>query len=112
MGTIRVNGKTVHVPNGASISVRNGEISINGKKWEAGDDVRIGDVVIDGNVGEIRSEASVTVNGDVSGPVRAQGSVNANNISGDVTAGGSVNAHDISGKVSAGGSVNANKISS
>lgn len=112
MGTIRVNGETFDIPNGASINVRNGEISINGKKWEMGDDIRIGDVVIEGNVGEIRSEASVAVDGDVSGPVRAQGSISANNISGDVDAGGSVNAHDISGKVCAGGDVNANKISS
>lgn len=84
-----VNGKTINVPSGATVSVSNGKVYVNGKEYVEdgldklevvhltvnieGDARRVDsecEVVINGNVnGSIDSGMNVTVNGDVDGDI-------------------------------------------
>lgn len=52
----------------------------------------------------------LVIQGNVTGNVRADGSVQANNIGGDVHAGGSCQCDDVAGSVNAGGSIQARDI--
>ena len=106
---MNINGKTYNIPDGANVSVVNNVVLVDGKRIPT-DDVKISDIVIEGNTGPVRSDGSVTVNGSVNGSVSAGGSVKCENIHGEVKTGGSVHATSIVGSVSAGGSVKANKI--
>lgn len=58
----------------------------------------------------IRSDFSVTCEGDVEGDIKAGGSVDCASVGRDVTAGGSVNCEEVSGNVSAGGSVTCDSV--
>lgn len=80
-GNITVNGKSFATPDGASISVINGELFINGKKVEqdAAASRQI-TIVINGNPGKVKLDVgNVVVNGSVSGDV----SVNTGEVSVD-----------------------------
>lgn len=124
MGTINVNGKTVNVPDGCTISVINGTVYVNGKAWEDQGEKLVGRVTLDitgtpleikvehGDVniahsvgGNVDAGGSVTVGGMVGGSVDAGGSVTCGDVHGDVDAGGSVKCGKVSGDVDAGGSV-------
>jgi hypothetical protein len=109
MAKMNIGGKFYNIPDGASVSVVNNTVLVDGKRIPS-DDVTICDVVIEGDTGSVRSDGSVTVKGNVNGSVDTKGSANTGNVTGDINAGGSVHASDITGSVNAGGSVNANKI--
>ena len=105
MSKITINGVTIEIPDGASVSINNGDVIVNGKKSDfakINSEVRVD---VHGNVGDLKVDKGSVNCGNVNQSVNAGGSVNAENIGGNVSAGGSVNADDIGGNVSAGGSV-------
>lgn len=100
---ISINGlRIAHAVNG-SITIRNGELIIDGKIIHEVKD--LSNVIIHGNVNNLSVTGSVTINGKVSGKVDAGGSVTCGDVVGDVDAGGSITAKNISGDIDAGGSV-------
>lgn len=111
MGKVQINGKTYNIPEGARVDILNNKVLVDGQVLPS-DDVQISEIVITGNTGPIRTDASVRVDGTIVGNVSAKGSVQCDDIKGDVEAGGSVHAKDISGNVSAKGSVLAERIGS
>lgn len=101
MGTVTINGKTY---SGNSVVVTNDTVIIDGKV-QRGEVSGVVQVVVSGDIGYLKSNASVTVNGNVSGNIDAGGSVQCLNIDGNVDAGGSVSCKNVGGGVDAGGSV-------
>ena len=93
--TCKVNGKTINVPNGASVSVANGKVYINGKEHTE-DDLENKEVVhltinVEGDVKRVEADCELVVNGNVNGNVSSGMSANINgNVDGDVRAGMSV----------------------
>jgi hypothetical protein len=98
---ITVNGKTYV---GKSVSVNNGVVIIDGKQVDEDSDVKYKDLVINGNVGEVRCDGSVNAN-DVEGNISAGGSINCDDVEGNASAGGSIRCDDIGGNAVAGGSI-------
>ena len=102
---INVNGVNIKVPNGASISVENGVLYIDGKKYEGEEvqDKEVVSVVIEGNVGNVNCACDITVNGNINGDIRASRDVDVKNIIGNINAGRDVDVDgDVTGRVSAG----------
>lgn len=98
---ITINGKTYH---GRNVSVINGAVIIDGQVQD-GTVNGVVELRVTGDLCNLLTDASVSLNGSVSGDVKAAGSVNCGNVSGNVRAGGSVCCDAVSGNVSAGGSV-------
>jgi len=119
-----INGKSFTSMSG-SVSVINGRVFIDGKEV-SGEEGQVSGVVeirvLEGQIQNLRSDASITVEGDVQGNVDAGvsasvggsvgGQVEAGgsakvggSVGGSVAAGGSVNCGDVAGNVDAGGSV-------
>lgn len=110
MSQVFVNGRTIHVPAGKSVSVINNQVFVDGVLFTDQDNpVNIVNVVIEGNVGELKADGGVEVKGNVEGSIKCEGSVNCGDVKGDVKAGGSVNCGNVGGNLKAGGSVNCNK---
>lgn len=120
MAKITVNGSTFEVPDGASVSINNGSIVVNGGnltsysrngnvqidiQGNVGDLTTEGSVKVSGNSGAIKADGSVTVGGAVAGSVKADGSVTCKDVQGDLKAGGSVSCGNVGGSVKAGGSI-------
>ncbi len=122
MNSIMVNGVRIEAPDGASVSVINGVVHINGVANNAAGKLQgIVDLKVEGRIGSVRVDhgsitcenvegnvhamGSVTVRGNVLCNVDAGGSVNCGDVGGGVDAGGSVNCGNVSGDVDAGGSV-------
>lgn len=121
MGKVTLNGMTIDVPPGASVSVVNGIVLINGTKaadyppdamvrvevtGHVGELRATGDVAVSGNVtGAIKADGSVTVQGGVGHGVTASGFVKCGEVTGNVSAVGSVQCGRVGGSVTAGGSV-------
>lgn len=108
MGTIKWNGNTITVPDGANVSIQGDNIIVNGSSVQEG---VTGDVIIEGNVHDLNTDRSAKVHGDVTGNVKASDSVKCGNIEGSCSASGSVKCSDIGGDTKAGGSVKASAIS-
>ena len=66
MNTIRINGVTVEVPDGCSVSVGNGEVVINGQSAMTGLTGTI-KLEITGDPINVDSKYNVTVHGNVQG---------------------------------------------
>ena len=109
MNKIQIGGKTYTVRDGASISVINNRVMVDGQELPS-DNVRIETVVVHGNTGALRVDGSLTVHGTVTGDVSVGASCTAKDISGEVKAGGSIHAQNIGGSAKAGGSVHAGKV--
>lgn len=107
MGTVSVNGVTINVPDGASVSIINGDVVIDGKPYKGMEKVKPEEsIFIEGDFyGNIQTSRSVEVKGNVSGNVDANGSVTCKNVTGNVDANGSVTCGNVGGDVDAGGSV-------
>ncbi len=104
-----VNGVKINVPKGATISIKNGEVYINGTKYE-GEGLKgkeAVNIIVEGEVNSVDCLGSVTVNGQVCGSIDCGGSVTiSGDMEGDIDCGGSVlvkGKH--SGRIDAGGSV-------
>ena len=105
--SVTINGETFEVPNGASISMTNNKVIINGKEMnlnKKGD--YINKIEIQGNVTNVSSAIDISIVGEVNGSVSAGRDVDIEgNISnGDVRASRDI---DINGKVN--GSVSAGR---
>ena len=104
MNKININGKTYNAPDGCSVSVKNGEVYIDGKLIDdipsrtyieitvIGDCKEVttdaGNINIKGNVeGNVSNDAgNIYIEGDVSGNVTIDtGNIIANHISGNVS---------------------------
>jgi hypothetical protein len=108
MSKMNVNGKSYDIPNGASVSINNGTVIVNGvditgklakSKYTSinvtieGDVNRIdcnGSVDVKGNTGNIDCGGNCSVGGNVSGSIDCGGSCNCGNVGGNIDAGGSV----------------------
>jgi hypothetical protein len=107
-GVTIING--VRIEGAHSVHVKNGQIIVDGKPFEAGEITNgILEIRVEGVLGELVTDRSVTCT-EVQGDVDAGGSVSCTNVGGSVDAGGSVNCGDITGNVDAGGSINAKAI--
>ena len=109
MGKMNVNGVTYDVPPGASVSVVNGVVTINGQPATTYPQPANLIINITGDVGQIEAAGSVNVSGN-SGNVRADGSVTVKGSTSYIMAGGSIECGDVSGDASAGGSVRCGKV--
>lgn len=101
---ITINGKTYR--GGNNISIVNGKVTIDGIPQDGEPLTGVVEVKVEGNLTSLRTDASVTVKGDVLGDVDAGGSVQCGAVGGEVDAGGSINCGAVNGDVDAGGSVN------
>ena len=108
MNTIIINGKKT-VVSGNSITVSGNSIYVDGKLIEENLS-GIVEVKFEGELAELKSESSVTVNGNVHGNVKASGSISCNNVTGNVSASGSVSCNDVNNDVFASGNVSCNSI--
>ena len=107
MNTIRFNGNEITFEDGASVSICNGTIQINGSvsgKYDSSTPK----IEVYGNVGNLDCTGSATISGDVKGYVDAGGSVTCGNVGSYVDAGGSVKCGTVKGNIDAGGSVTIN----
>jgi hypothetical protein len=110
MSSVTVNGKTYVVRDGGNLSITNNEIYVDGKLLIGSDSVKekvpsVVNIVVKGNLLNLTSDSSVTVEGDVLGSISAGGSVRCKNIEGNVITHGSLRCGDIVGDVQASGSI-------
>lgn len=111
MPTVTINGNTITVPGGCSVSVVNGEVFVNGARYAPDLASRELRVIVEGSVHELRVDrGSVEVRGDVTGMVECGGSATVGGVVNDVDAGGSVNCRTVGMNVKAGGSVNCGNV--
>lgn len=109
MGTIQINGQT-YQHSGGSISIRNGEVRIDGKPVDAGPLPAVVEVrILDGAITNVFSDGSVYC-ADVGGMVQAGGSIQCEDVAGNASAGGSISCDNIGGNAIAGGSISADII--
>jgi len=104
---ISINGIRINHAINGSITIRNGELIVDGKIITAIKD--LSNVTIKGNVNNLSVTGSATVEGNVNGKIDAGGSVTCGDVDGDVDAGGSVTALNVKGDIDAGGSVHVRK---
>ncbi|EOO11365.1 hypothetical protein [Bacillus cereus] len=106
MGSITYNGNTYY---GNSIQISNGAVFIDGVLQTEGLKGNL-NIKVEGDIGQLITDAPTTIDGNVLGNLRSRGSVTCRNVQGYVDAGGSVTAHDVGGDVDAGGSVRCGKV--
>lgn len=109
MNKMTINGVSYEVPQGASLSINNGIVKVNGQVITSGLSGVV-ELKVEGDIGQLRTDASVSMNGDVLGDIDAGGSVSIKgNVKGNVDAGGSVSCGNVGGDVDAGGSISMKK---
>jgi cytoskeletal protein CcmA (bactofilin family) len=123
---VNINGKTILLPDGGGpVSIRNGVLYVNGKKWEEQgnktDASGIMKIVITGDLlsltcdraveltggvgGDVHAVGNVVVHCDVNGNVDANGTVECKNVGGNVHSNGAVRCGDVTGNVDSNGRV-------
>lgn len=123
MNVISVNGKRINIPNGRSVSIINGNVFVDGRRYTENENLKQVNIVIEdgceslqvdscdqvevkGDVrGVLKAGGAVVIHGNALNKVNAGGSVHCGDVSGDVDAGGSVTCGNVSGSVDAGGTV-------
>lgn len=98
--TIIINGKS-HVVSGNNITINNGKIIVDGEIIEEGLS-GIVEVKFEGDLANVRSSSSITVNGNVHGDADAGSHIQCNDIGGDADAGSHISCRDIKGSADAG----------
>lgn len=102
--SITVNGQRIEAPVGASISVINDIVYINGvASTEALKGIV--EIRIEGRVGAVTVERGSVTCQNVEGDLTASGSVKCGNVSGNVKASGSIKCGSVGGSIKASGSV-------
>lgn len=102
MSTVTINGQTF-TSHGGSISIINGEVTIDGVK-QTGDKLKgVVKVEITGDPLNVTIDAPVTIRGNVNGDVKADGPVTCGDVGGDVEADGPVTCGNVQGNVEADG---------
>lgn len=100
VSSITINGKTY---TGKSVSIINGEITIDGVK-QSGDKLQgVVRVEVNGGLAGLTTDAPVVVNGDVHGDVHADGPVTCGDVAGSVEADGPVTCGNVGKDVDADG---------
>lgn len=89
--------------NGTNITIRNGQIIVDGKTIES-DVSGVVEIKIEGDICNLTTNSPVTVNGNVTGSIKCNGSVQCGNVGGNIDAGGSVQCDDVNGSIDCGGS--------
>lgn len=108
MNQIIINGKVIQTT-GNNISVIGDTIYVDGEKMESGLS-GIVELKFIGDLANLNTKGSATVNGDVKGDVDAGGSITiSGSVGGDVDAGGSIRCGNVEGNVDAGGSIRMTK---
>jgi hypothetical protein len=102
LNRITINGVTYE--GARSVAVVNGVVTIDGNRQDSAVSGVVEVRVLDGVLGELRTDASVTC-GEVRGNVHAGGSVKCAGVGGSISAGGSVRCASVDGSINAGGSV-------
>lgn len=109
MGSISINGKRINVPNGANVSIRNNVVYINGERWEDSENGQFKETVhlnVEGNLINLSTDGSATVNGNITGNLSTGGSGTiSGSVGGNVAAGGSIRCGTVHGSAMAGGSI-------
>ncbi|WP_259406040.1 polymer-forming cytoskeletal protein [Shouchella clausii] len=103
MNKIIINGKSISV-SGNNISVINGKIYTDGTLVESGLSGQV-TILFEGDLANLKTDGSATIQGNVKGNVDAGGSVTCGNVGQSIDAGGSVKCGTVGGDVDAGGSV-------
>jgi len=102
MSRMQVNGVDYDIPDGASVSVVNGVVLVNGSRTASVGSNRPVEINVYGNVEAVNADnGSVTVAGKVGGDVRTEtGSVKCGDVAGSVKVGtGSVKCGAVGGSV-------------
>ncbi len=105
MNKIQIGGKTFSIPNGSSISIKNGKVIVDGKLLESTEPLRPIYVEVYGDVKDLKTNNTATIHGSVTGSVEAGNTVECGDVGGNVEAGNSVHARHIKGNVKAGNSI-------
>lgn len=90
---VNVNGVTIKTPSNASISVVNGKVYVNGKRYDGEElkDKQVVNVIIQGDVKDIECDGNVTINGDTNGHIKCGGNCSVSGSHrGSINAGGNV----------------------
>lgn len=90
-----------------NITMKNGQLIMNGKDCTTDDFLNAKNIIIHGNVKVLNCDGNVTVNGSVE-TIEAN-SVRCEDVQRDVTCNGSIHCHNIQGKVHCNGSIHCNK---
>ena len=96
--------------NGESVVVSDTGVFVDGRRVNENYEGRNIEVIINGNVGDITCEGAVRVNGNVSGKIKAKGSVSVGGSAGKIDCGGSCTCRDVNGNVECGGSCTCGKV--
>lgn len=107
MNSVTVNGISINVPNGSSISVINNQVYIDGVLSKGGEPVNnILKIEVHGDITLNQCDGNLHVLGNIRGPVSVDGNLQCSGqINGDVRADGNVICGKISGFVKAGGNI-------
>ncbi|ALA13070.1 hypothetical protein TSARBOMBA_231 [Bacillus phage TsarBomba] len=103
---ININGKSY---SGNNIIFKNGQVIVDGVVQDGTLDEKV-KIVVESGVERITCSEPVHIEGDVTGNIIAQSSVNCNNVTGNVRAGTSVNCNNVGGNAVSGTSINCNNI--
>ncbi len=101
MNTILINGVRIEAPPGSNVTVINNQVYIDGQPTNPAHRIEGVGLTIDVNQVPItvHCDRDVTVNGNVSGGVVANGSVRCGNVSGGVEADGDVVCQNVTGGI-------------
>jgi len=104
-----INGKQVSVPPGASITMVNNVIFINGVRWEGEENGSFKQSILirlEGEVVDLHTDNAAEIVGNVTGDVDAGNSCTVyGNVQGNVKAGNSIDCRNIGGNAKAGNSI-------
>lgn len=110
MSSFHINGKTIDVPSGCSVSIINDVVYVNGLPHCEEKLTGIVKIIVEGSITKLDAKiASIEVHGNVNS-INCGGSCTVHGFTGSIDAGGSVNCGDVHGPVNAGGSVNCGKV--
>lgn len=86
--------------NNSNVTIRNRSVIINGEHVETLEPGISYEIIIEGNVNELNTVGSVTVNGNVTGDIDTTGEVTVHgDVGGDIDTTGAVTAHKVSGSI-------------
>lgn len=103
---ININGKSY---SGNNIIVNNGQVIVDGVVQDGTLNEKV-TIVVESGVERITSDEPIHIQGDVTGNIESNTSVNCNNVTGNVKAGTSVNCNNVGGNAVSGTSINCNNI--
>ena len=108
---ININGKKYEVEGSGDVSIKNGQVFVDGKPINTPSTEKQINISIQGNVQNLKvDEGDVQIEGVVLGNVDCGGSFIGSSVGGDVDCGGSAQCTSVGGNVDAGGSVQCGEV--